>query len=259
MYRTRKRYKAQALAGLLLPALLLAGISAAAQKTTSPPPTDAAAQSSPLQPTPKVPAVDAAVQSSPITEPHSSGICIAPHTAIPIALSNAIDSGKVKNGQTIPAKLTTAVQAHGKNLPAGTPVGITVVATVPAGKLNAVGEFSLQLESVGGIHAYTDTQTFRGKPGHRDVADAAPTLGTDAGLASGAALTFHVLPPPTEATGPPPNVQNTPGRVNGVAPGSPPPAGSSPRQAAEENPGNTSTTITQPNTTSHPIAGAQPQ
>jgi len=262
VYRTGKKhvgFGSLALAGLLFAGLFLTEKSAAGQKTTSPPPTDTAAQSSPVQPAPKAPAVDAAAQSSPIAEPHSSGVWIAPHTAIPIALGKAIDSGKLKNGQTIPARLTAAVQAHGKTLPAGTPVEITVVATVPAGKLNAVGEFSLQLESVGGVHAYTDTQTFRGKPGHRDVADAAPTLGTDAGLASGATLTFHVLPPPTEATAPPRTVPKPPGAVNGVAPGGPPPAGSSPRLAAEENPGNTGTTVTQPNTTSRPIAGATPQ
>jgi len=250
--------------------LLFAAATTVAQKTIDTPPTDTSVQSSPLKPAPKAPVVDDSMQSSPIPEPKSSNVFLPPHTAVPIALNEAIDSGKLKNGQTVHAKLTAAVTAHGKSFSAGTPVELTVVGTVPAGKLNAEGEFSLQVESVGGVHAYTDTQTFRGKPGHRDVADAAPTIGTDAGLASGATLTFHVLPPPAEATAPPPNVPNPPGSVNGVAPGGPPPPGSSPSLSAEENrgeigpngtqnsTGQTPQTVTQPNTTSHPVTGTQP-
>ena len=264
------------LTACLLACLPCAGLPVFAQKTTAGPPTDTTVQSSPVKAPPKEPAVDDSMESSPIPEPHRSGVWIAPHTAISIALDEAIDSGKLKNGQTVPARLAAPVSVQGKTLPAGTRAEVTVVATVPAGKLNAEGEFSLQLESVGGMHAYTDTQTFRGKPGTRDVADAAPAIGTDAGLASGATLTFHVLPPPVEATAPPPNVPNPPGAVNGVAPGGPPPPGSSPRLAAEENRGETGPngstnttgnpqpagqapqTVTQPNTTSHPITGAQP-
>jgi len=219
--RTRTGRRGSALASLSFTGLLLAALPALAQKTTSPPPTDTAVQSSPLQPAPKIPAVDTSAQSSPIPEPHPSGVWVAPHTAIPVALETAIDSGKLHNGQTIHARLTAAVPAHGKTLPAGTPVAMTVVATVPAGKLNAVGEFSLQVLSVGGVSVYTDTQTFRGKPGERLTADATPAVGTDAGLAHGAPLTFHVLPPPIPATAPPPNVPNPPGSVNGTAVGAP--------------------------------------
>jgi len=255
--------------------LFFAAAGALAQKTIETPATDSAAQSSPLKPAPKAPVVDDAMQSSPIPEHKPGDVWVSPHTALPIALNEAIDSGKLKNGQTVHAKLTAAVSAHGKTLPAGTPVDLTVVATVPAGKLDAVGEFSLQLESIGGVHAYTDTLTFRGKPGHRDVADAAPALGTDAGLPHGAPLTFHVLPSPTAATAPPKNTATSPGAVNGVAPGGPPPAGSSPRLQAEENRGNNGTNetdsnnsgsntqpaqpVTPPNTTSRPINNGQPQ
>jgi len=150
--------------------LLFAAATTVAQKTIDTPPTDTSVQSSPLKPAPKAPVVDDSMQSSPIPEPKSSNVFLPPHTAVPIALNEAIDSGKLKNGQTVHAKLTAAVTAHGKSFSAGTPVELTVVGTVPAGKLNAEGEFSLQVESVGGVHAYTDTQTFRGKPGHRDVA-----------------------------------------------------------------------------------------
>jgi len=261
---------------LLSAALLLAALPGLAQKTIAGRPTDTAVQSSPIpgeSPTHNVRAVDDSMQSSPIPEHKPGDIWLAPHTALPIALNEAIDSGRLKNGDTVRARLTAAVSAHGKTLPAGAPVELTVVATVPAGKLIAEGEFSLQLESVAGVHAYTDTQTFRGTPGARDVADAAPAIGTDAGLASGAPLTFHVLPAPVEATAPPPDVPNPPGAVNGTAVGGPPPAGSSPSLSAEENrvditPSGTTNntqpatqqqqTVTQPNTTSHPIRGAQP-
>jgi hypothetical protein len=274
--RGRASSRVFALGAVSFMAILFAGAGALAQKTIDTPPTDTSVQSSPLRPAPKAPVNDSSMLASPIPESKPSGVFLSPHTAIPIALNEAIDSGKLKNGQTVHARLTAAVSAHGKTLPAGTPVDVTVVATVPAGKLNAEGEFSLQLESIGGIHAYTDTQTFRGKPGARDVADAAPSLGTDAGLPGGAPLTFHVLPPPVEATSPPPNVPNPPGAVNGTAVGGPPPPGSSPRLAAEENRGeigpngsvsnsgnSQSATpapqvVTPSNTTSHPIAGTQP-
>jgi hypothetical protein len=171
-------------------------------------------QSSPLQPAPKVPAVDAAVQSSPISEPQPSGVWVAPHTAVSIALNEAVDSGKLKNGQRVAARLTAAVSAHGKTLPAGTAAELTVVATVPAGKLDAVGECSLQLVSVGGVAVYADTLTFRGTPGARLTPDAIPAKGTDATLPHGAQLTFHVLPQPVPATVPPPTVPNPPGSVS---------------------------------------------
>jgi len=185
-----------------------------AQKTTSPPPTDTAAQSSPLQPAPKAPVVDASTQSSPIPEPRPGNVWLAPHTAVPIALNEAIDSGKLKNGQTVPAHLAAVVAAHGKTFPAGTPVELSVVETVPAGRMYPVGEISLQVLSVGGVAASTDTLTFRGQPGARLTPDAFPAKGTDASLARGEQLIFHVLPPPTPATGPPPNVPNTPGSVS---------------------------------------------
>ena len=205
------------LAGMFCGGLMFAASPALSQKTTSPPPTDTSAQSSPLpseKPAPKAPVVDASTQSSPISEPKAGGISLAPHTAIPVALGQALDSGKLKNGQTIPAKLSATVTARGKTFPAGTHVELTVVETVPAGRMYEVGEISLQVLSVGGTTATTDTLTFRGKPGQRLTADAVPSKGTDASLASGTQLTFHVLAPPEPATAPPPNSPNPPGSVN---------------------------------------------
>jgi hypothetical protein len=200
---------------LLLAAFLLA-MPVLAQKTTAGPPTDTAVQSSPLpgeKPAVKAPVVDDSMQSSPIPEPKPSDIWVAPHTAIPIALEEALDSGKLHNGQAVRAHLAAAVAAHGKTFPAGTPIDLTVVGSVPAGRMSQVGELSLQVLSVGGVAASTDTLTFRGQPGPRLTPDALPAIGSDASLAGGAQLTFHVLPPPVPATTPPPNVPNPPGSV----------------------------------------------
>jgi len=192
------------------------------------PATDTSAQASPIntygsaaKPT------DNATESSPEIGPSTTarGITLAAHTALPIKLASAIDSGKLKNGDTVRATLTSAVKtSSGTTLAAGTPVAISVIATVPAGKLNAVGEFSLQAVKVGSAAVYTDTQTFRGEPGHKDLPDSAPATGTDAGLAAGAELTFHVQKPPTAADGPPKQTVATPGSVNGRASGSAPPS-----------------------------------
>jgi hypothetical protein len=153
---------------------------------------------------------------------------VAPHTAISVRLANAIDSGHLKNGDTVHATLTSAVALSPRGtLNAGTPAELTVVETQPAGRLYASGEFSLQLLRVGSVAVYTDTLTYRGKAGHKDLPDSAPQVGTDAGLASGAQLTFHVLPPPAPANGPPNARNGGPGSVDGVAVGGPPPPGSS--------------------------------
>jgi hypothetical protein len=152
---------------------------------------------------------------------------VAPHTAIQVRLARSIDSGHLKNGDTVRATLENAVTlAPRGTLNAGTPAELTVVETLPAGRISAAGEFSLQLVRVGSVSVYTNTLTYRGKPGHKDVADSAPQVGTDAGLASGAELTFHVLPPPAPANGPPDARNGGAGSVNGVAAGGSPPGSS---------------------------------
>ena len=158
-----------------------------------------------------------------------------------VALDRAIDSGRLKNGQSVPARLTAPVRSSAGVLPAGTPVSLTVVATVPAGRLTAVGEFSLQAVRVGRIGTETDIKTYRGKPGHRDVADAAPAVGTDAGLPAGASLEFHVLHPPHPATGDLRESPHTPGSVNGVASGAPPPTGANSNSGEPQFGGRSST------------------
>jgi hypothetical protein len=185
-------------------------------------PTDSAAQSSPTTLPKATPADDAAVESSPVAESHGHAAGFAVHTTIPVKLSEGVDSGHIKNGQTISATLSAPAKlTSGATLPAGTTAKLTVIATVPAGKLNAVGEMSLQLISVGKTGVFTDTLTYRGKPGHKDLPDSAPAVGTDAGLPQGAMLTFHVMPQPTMASGPPKGTKE--GLVNGVSSGDAPP------------------------------------
>ena len=177
--------------------------------------------------------------------------------ALPVTLTQAIDSGRLKNGQHVQATLSAAVG----RLPAGTPAVLSVIATVPAGVIAAAGEFSLQLVSVGRVAVYTETQTFRGLPGHKDLPDSAPAVGTDAGLAAGAPLTFHVQPPPTAATGAPKAGTETPGSVNGRASGDAPPAGTGTPAAGDQvspapNAPQRKSSVTPVNTTSTPIHGS---
>ncbi|HEX5284386.1 MAG TPA: hypothetical protein VFW30_09710 [Bryocella sp.] len=208
--------------------VLCLGIAAVAQKTQEEPATDSAAQASPIKPAPAAPVDDAAAQASPIRMGSGHGESVPPHSAIEVKLSRGIDSGTLKNGETVQARLSQPVTLSPRGtLPVGTPVELTVVETLPAGRLYAAGEFSLQAERVGSVGVYTNTLTYRGKPGHKDLADSAPAVGTDAGLAAGAALTFHVLPPPAPATGPARARNGGPGSVNGVASGVAPPPGSS--------------------------------
>lgn len=171
---------------------------------STPPVTDSSAQASPAMPAPAAPVTDAAAQASPAPGLRTGGVSIAPHTAVTVRLPIAIDSGHLTNGQTLRATLAAPIAlSPGRALPVGTPVEMTVVETVAAGRISSAGELSLQALQVGSIPVYTDTLTFRGRPGHKDVPDAVPAVGTDARLPAGAELTFHVLPPAAPATGPP--------------------------------------------------------
>jgi hypothetical protein len=208
-------------------AVLGMGFTATGQKTQNEPATDSSAQSSPIQPTPRAPVTDSAAQSSPIQSNNRPGVSIAPHTEIDVKLGRGIDSGHLQNGDTVAATLAKSVALSPKGtLDAGTPAVLTVVETLPAGRIYAAGEFSLQLERLGSVPVYTDTLTYRGQPGRKDLPDSAPAAGTDAALAAGAELVFHVLPPPAPANGPPTASNGGPGSVNGVASGAPLPGAS---------------------------------
>lgn len=203
--------------------ICMPGVSAQTSQTA--PVTDSSAQASPLRRAPPAPATDSAAQASPAPGIRTGGVRIAPHTAVPVKLATPIDSGHLTNGQTVHATLAAPVPlSRSGTLPAGTPVALTVIETIPAGRISAAGEFSLQALQVGSVPVYTDTLTYRGQPGHKDVPDAAPAVGTDAGLPAGAELIFHVLPPATPATGPPRTGRAAPGSIDGVSSGSRPPS-----------------------------------
>ncbi len=205
---------------LAIVAALSVCLAATAQKTQNEPATDSAAQSSPIQSTPRAPVTDSSQQASPIQSNNGSGVSLAPHTQIDVKVGRSIDSGHLKNGDTVAATLAKPVALVPKGmLDAGTAAQLTVIETLPAGRIYAAGEFSLQVERVGSIPVYTDTLTYRGQPGHKDLPDSAPAVGTDARLAAGAELVFHVLPPPVPANGPPKASNGGPGSVNGVANG----------------------------------------
>lgn len=235
--------------------VLSLALTAVAQNTQNMPATDSAAQSSPLSPAPQAPATDAAAEASPISSHTRGGTWIQPHTPIEVKLGRSIDSGRLKNGDTIPATLTKPVTLSPTGtLSPGTRAELTVIETLPAGRISAAGEFSLQIERIGSLSVYTNTLTYRGKPGHKDLPDSAPQVGTDAGLAAGAVLTFHVLPPPTSASGPPQARKRGPGSVNGTASGAPPPPGSSnqPNAGAGNSKGANARQITPANNTPQP-------
>jgi len=168
---------------------LLAGGAAAQQ------PVDSSVQASPIKPPTPAPAVDSSVLASPVTvgPKTTPGPYIAAGTAIRLRLERAANSAQMKNGDTLAAVLTSPVQVrNGKTLPAGTKVAVSVEETIPAGKLQSAGEFTLQVVKVGTVTVATEPQEFEGKPGHKDLPDSAPDKGTEATLPVGATLTFHV-------------------------------------------------------------------
>ncbi|MDE1160403.1 MAG: hypothetical protein PW792_00495 [Acidobacteriaceae bacterium] len=206
---------------------MFASVCVQAQTFQSAPATDSSAQASPL-PTKK--ALPAATDSSALASPAhgsvagmKSGARVAPGTAVAVTLERAIDSGRLKNGDTVHAKLKAPMKTSLGVFQPGTPVEISVIATAPAGKLIATGEFSLEAVSVGGVDISTNVLTYRGRPGKRDLPDATPALGTDAGLAAGATLLFHVSNAAVAATMAPQNTEGAPGSVDGTAAGSAPP------------------------------------
>lgn len=221
--------------------VLCGAVPGFAQRFVNLPPTDVSAQASPLASAPRSAVVDSSLQASPMIGPPvsyapSRASTIAAGTDVQVVLERSIDSGRLKNGEDASARLAAPVRLEsGEVLPAGTPVVINVIETLPAGVLSAEGEFSLQAQQIGSVELFTNIETFRGKPGPRDVADAAPAVGTDAGLPAGARLTFRVLPQPSAAGGPPEESALSPGAVDGIAVGGPPPPGSQTARAGRQH------------------------
>ena len=223
MARSRRHPRLALLAAALPVALAL---STHAQKLENRPATDSAAQASPVRSAPAARPTDAAALASPEQGPGiRRGLSLPAGTEVRVTLSRGIDSGRLKNGDNIPARLAAPVRTtSGATLPEGTPATVTVIETVAAGKLTAAGEFSLQLVRVGPAALASDVRVYRGQPGKKELADATPAVGTDAGLPAGAVVEFHVPRPPAPAAGAPAPQAHVPGAVDATASGGPPPA-----------------------------------
>jgi hypothetical protein len=110
-----------------------------------------------------------------------------------VRLHEPVDSGHVHNGDMIEATLAAPVKASdGRTMPAGTRVGVTVLAVAAAGKLQSRGELTLQVTHVGAVGVLSDAQTFFGQEGHKDLPDSAPAKGTEAAVDAATMLRFHV-------------------------------------------------------------------
>ncbi|MDE1154807.1 MAG: hypothetical protein PW735_03645 [Acidobacteriaceae bacterium] len=184
-------------------------------------PTDNSAQASPLGARTTSPTTDGSNEASPLPDTSHGGLgvnaSLPAGTAIPVALVNAISSGSLHNGQQVAARTTAAIRTPHGTLPAGTAAIVTVVATSPAGRVISVGEFSLELSHLGSSSLYTDIQTYRGKPGTRDLPDALPSLGSEASLPADAPLTFRIMALATAAEQAPADSGLLPGGINGIA------------------------------------------
>src|SRR5215472_6998242 len=117
---TFRLFFVRVLVSAALPAVAMAAV---AQKTQNEPATDSAAQSSPIQATPRAPVTDSAAEASPIRSNNAPGVSIAPHTEIALKLGRSIDSGHLKNGDTVTATLEKPVALTPRgSLSAGTAV-----------------------------------------------------------------------------------------------------------------------------------------
>jgi len=99
-------------------------------------------------------------------------------TELHVKLKSSINSGEAKNGDMVDGTLAEPVAG----LPAGTPVRLTVVAAVAAGKMRSCGELSVQVVSINGEMVLSNVITAEGEEGKKILADDAPTRGTDAVL-----------------------------------------------------------------------------
>ena len=136
---------------------------------------------------------DQSALASPVT-PLPRGTAIAVGTEIKMTLSEAVDSGSRMNGDKIQGTLAAPVRTSSwAVLPQGAKVEGTVVSAAKAGLLTSGGILSLQLTRVGGVPIISDVVDFNGQEGHKDVADSAPAKGTEASVASGTTLDFHVM------------------------------------------------------------------
>ena len=139
------------------------------------------------------PAADVSAASSPVAG-QSRGLSLKAGTELRVALSRTVTSGDMQNDQSVAGTLTAPVTVSGgRVLPAGTAVRATIVSAAAAGKISSAGLLSLEVDQVGGVPVNTDVLEFSGQDGRRDLADSAPAKGTEATVAQGTMLTFHVM------------------------------------------------------------------
>ncbi len=175
---------------------------------------------------------DQSALASPVSPPpHGASIPVG--TAVSMRLAADVSSGVQINGARVRGILLAPVRTtSGAMVPAGAAVEGTVVSAAKAGLVSSAGILSLQLTRVGGIPVIGDVLEYKGQQGHKDVADAAPDKGTEAMVAQGATLNFHVLEigketglvpgvPPAADVGGQGNGQQNQGAAPGNAPGIP--------------------------------------
>ena len=174
---------------------MFGAVGAGAQRTlpgTSSAPIVDSAPVGPVGPAPAAPVSDAAAEASP-TSGIPKAVYIPAHAELVVRLHQPVDSGHVRNGDMLEATLAAPVKtSNGRVLPAGTRVGVTVLAVAAAGKFQSQGEMTLQVTQVGPVGVLTDAQTFFGQEGHKDLPDSAPAKGTEAALDGATTLRFHV-------------------------------------------------------------------
>lgn len=115
-----------------------------------------------------------------------SNLGIAAGTPIEVHLDQGVDSAHATNGQRLHGKLVKPVG----NVPAGSPVELTVVAVAAAGQMSSAGELSLQILRINGQDELSEVITAQGKQGSRLTADAARAKGTEASIFPQQILTF---------------------------------------------------------------------
>ena len=163
--------------------------------TTSAPVVDSATAGPVASPPSGAPATDAAAESSPVT-PIAHGVYLPAHQDIACRLQKTVDSAHLHNGDMLTASLTSPVRtSDGRSLPAGTRVGVTVLAVAPVGKISSHGEITLQVTHVGSVAVLSEALTFRGQSGPKELPDSAPARGTEASVSSGTTLRFQVPAP----------------------------------------------------------------
>jgi hypothetical protein len=91
-------------------------------------------------------------------------VSIPPGTQIPVNITEKLDSGVVKSGQTFSGTLVGPVVVNGRTVfPRGTPVSGRVVQAISSGRLKKPASLTLQLTQVGGSSISTDQLRIDGK------------------------------------------------------------------------------------------------